>query len=149
MNTFFDPVNNTAAVEQLNKELGKDGGRTVLISGCIDTQKVHISSAIASGYKYMLIVTSDEAKARKMCDDASFFNREAIYYPAKDAIFYSADVHGNQITGERLRCISRIINHSSTGEGVLTVVTTMDGIADRLIPVVRFKEAVITLDYSS
>ena len=71
MNTFFDPVNNTAAVEQLNKELGKDGGRTVLISGCIDTQKVHISSAIASGYKYMLIVTSDEAKARKMCDDAS------------------------------------------------------------------------------
>ena len=65
MNTFFDPVNNTAAVEQLNKELGKDGGRTVLISGCIDTQKVHISSAIASGYKYMLIVTSDEAKARK------------------------------------------------------------------------------------
>ena len=51
MNTFFDPVNNTAAVEQLNKELGKDGGRTVLISGCIDTQKVHISSAIASGYK--------------------------------------------------------------------------------------------------
>lgn len=108
MNTFFDPVNNTAAVEQLNKELGKDGGRTVLISGCIDTQKVHISSAIASGYKYMLIVTSDEAKARKMCDDASFFNKEAIYYPAKDAIFYSADVHGNQITGERLRCISRI-----------------------------------------
>ena len=65
MNTFFDPVNNTAAVEQLNKELGKDGGRTVLISGCIDTQEVHISSAIASGYKYMLIVTSDEAKARK------------------------------------------------------------------------------------
>lgn len=149
MNTFFDPVNNTAAVEQLNKELGKDGGRTVLISGCIDTQKVHISSAIASGYKYMLIVTSDEAKARKMCDDASFFNKEAIYYPAKDAIFYSADVHGNQITGERLRCISRIINHSRTGEGVLTVVTTMDGIADRLIPVERFKEAVITLDYSS
>lgn len=149
MNTFFDPVNNTAAVEQLNKELGKDGGRTVLISGCIDTQKVHISSAIASGYKYMLIVTSDEAKARKMCDDASFFNKEAIYYPAKDAIFYSADAHGNQITGERLRCISRIINHSSTGEGVLTVVTTMDGIADRLIPVERFKEAVITLDYSS
>lgn len=149
MNTFFDPVNNTAAVEQLNKELGKDGGRTVLISGCIDTQKVHISSAIASGYKYMLIVTSDEAKARKMCDDASFFNKEAIYYPAKDAIFYSADVHGNQITGERLRCTSRIINHSSTGEGVLTVVTTMDGIADRLIPVERFKEAVITLDYSS
>jgi transcription-repair coupling factor (superfamily II helicase) len=149
LNTFFDPVNNTAAVEQLNKELGKDGGRTVLISGCIDTQKVHISSAIASGYKYMLIVTSDEAKARKMCDDASFFNKEAIYYPAKDAIFYSADVHGNQITGERLRCISRIINHSRTGEGVLTVVTTMDGIADRLIPVERFKEAVITLDYSS
>ena len=62
MNTFFDPVNNTAAVEQLNKELGKDGGRTVLISGCIDTQKVHISSAIASGYKLSLIHISEPTR---------------------------------------------------------------------------------------
>lgn len=66
----------------------------------------------------MLVITSDEAKARNMCDDAAFFNGEALYYPAKDAIFYSADVTGNQITGQRLSCISRIIEHIKAAEHV-------------------------------
>ena len=50
MNTFFKPVCDTAAIEQLNKELSVDGGKTALISGCIDTQKVHIASAIGQDY---------------------------------------------------------------------------------------------------
>lgn len=72
MNTFFKPVCDTAAIEQLNKELSVDGGKTALISGCIDTQKVHIASAIGQDYRFMLVITSDEAKARNMCDDAAF-----------------------------------------------------------------------------
>ena len=46
-------------------------------------------------------------------------------------------------------CTATRLQARDSGEGVLTVVTTMDGIADRLIPVERFKEAAITLDYSS
>ncbi len=156
MNTFFKPVNDTAAIEQLNKELSADGGRTAVISGCIDTQKVHISSAVAQNYKFMLVITSDEAKARNMCDDAAFFNGEALYYPAKDAIFYSADVTGNQITGQRLKCISRLIEHikavdSKDGQdgGLLTLVTTIDGVSDRLVPLKRYMESVITIDSTS
>ena len=49
MKAIFEPVYNTAGVEQLNKELAKDGGRTVMVSGCIDTQKLHFSSAIWNG----------------------------------------------------------------------------------------------------
>ena len=156
VNTFFKPVNDTAAIEQLNKELSADGGRTAVISGCIDTQKVHISSAVAQNYKFMLVITSDEAKARNMCDDAAFFNGEALYYPAKDAIFYSADVTGNQITGQRLKCISRLIEHikavdSKDGQdgGLLTLVTTIDGVSDRLVPLKRYMESVITIDSTS
>ena len=178
MNTFFKPVCDTAAIEQLNKELSVDGGKTALISGCIDTQKVHIASAIGQDYRFMLVITSDEAKARNMCDDAAFFNGDALYYPAKDAIFYSADVTGNQITGQRLSCISRIIEHIKAAEHVevsdkdsskqeadkrngeagsiradsgslLTVVTTIDGVSDRLIPLKRYMDSIITIDSTS
>ena len=31
MKAIFEPVYNTAGVEQLNKELAKDGGRTVAV----------------------------------------------------------------------------------------------------------------------
>ena len=98
MKAIFEPVYNTAGVEQLNKELAKDGGRTVMVSGCIDTQKLHFSSAIASNYNFQLVITSDEGKARDMAEDARFFNGgNVMYYPAKDVIFYNADVQGRQI----------------------------------------------------
>lgn len=73
LNTFFRPVNDMAVIEQLNNKLSEAGGKTALISGCIDTQKVHIASAVGQNYRFMLVVTSDEAKARNMCDDAAFF----------------------------------------------------------------------------
>ena len=150
LNTIFRPDNDMAVIEQLNNKLSEAGGKTALISGCIDTQKVHIASAIGQNYRFMLVVTSDEAKARNMCDDAAFFNGEALYYPAKDAIFYSADVTGNQITGQRLNCISRIIEHlQDNTTGVLTVVTTIDGIADELMPLKRYMDAIITIDSTS
>ena len=111
MKAIFEPVYNTAGVEQLNKELAKDGGRTVMVSGCIDTQKLHFSSAIASNYNFQLVITSDEGKARDMAEDARFFNSgNVMYYPAKDVIFYNADVQGRQIAGERIRCIAAIID---------------------------------------
>ncbi|MDO5381889.1 MAG: transcription-repair coupling factor [Eubacteriales bacterium] len=146
MNTFFGPIRDMAAFEQLNKVLEKKGGQAVSISGCIDTQKVHISSALGSSFKFRLYITGDEAKAHKMQGDAEFFNKNSIYYPAKDAIFYSADVHGNQISGERIRCISRIIEEleNSDSQG-LTVVTTIDGVSDMLIPLSRYRESIINI----
>ena len=161
MKAIFEPVYNTAGVEQLNKELAKDGGRTVMVSGCIDTQKLHFSSAIASNYNFQLVITSDEGKARDMAEDARFFNGgNVMYYPAKDVIFYNADVQGRQIAGERIRCIAAIIDRlnksdivksgtekstEKASDGPLTIVTTIDGISDMLLPVDRFKRAVINL----
>ena len=49
MKAIFEPVYNTAGVEQLNKELAKDGGRTVMVSGCIDTQKLHCNVLSCEG----------------------------------------------------------------------------------------------------
>lgn len=156
MKAIFEPVYNTAGVEQLNKELAKDGGRTVMVSGCIDTQKLHFSSAIASNYNFQLVITSDESKARDMAEDARFFNGgNVMYYPAKDVIFYNADVQGRQIARERIRCIAAIIDRlkesditeqkaDSSGENgsdePLTIVTTIDGISDMLLPIDRFKK---------
>ena len=52
MKAIYESVQNMAGVEQLNKELAKSGGRTVMVSGCIDTQRIHFSSAIAKDYKF-------------------------------------------------------------------------------------------------
>ena len=97
-----------------------------------------------------------------MAEDARFFNGgNVMYYPAKDVIFYNADVQGRQIAGERIKCIAAIIDRLNKSDIVknlerrnqqrklqtdtLTIVTTIDGISDMLLPVDRFKRAVINL----
>lgn len=50
-------------------------------------------------------------------------------YPAKDLLFYNADIHGNLITRERMQVLRHLIEEKS---GV--VVTTIDGLMDHLLP---------------
>jgi len=118
-----------------------------MISGCIDTQKIHLVHAAVNDYRFRLIITSDEAKAREMQEDSRFFDKSSIYYPAKDFIFYSADVHGNQLAGERLRCIQKIIAAQDNKTNI-TVITTIDGCVDMLMPLQRYRDNIIHLKNS-
>lgn len=77
-----------------------------------------------------------------MQEDSRFFDKSSIYYPAKDFIFYSADVHGNQLTGERLRCIQKIIAAQDNKTNI-TVITTIDGCVDMLMPLQRYRDNII------
>lgn len=146
MKTFFEPVQKMAGMEEIDKFYQKPGN-AMMISGCIDTQKAHLIEALGEKFKFRVIITSDEAKARQLREDCIFFNKNSIYYPAKDFIFYSADVHGNQLSGERIRCINNIVKTiSENREGAagtdagrgLTVVTTIDGCADLLVPIQKY-----------
>lgn len=141
MKTFYAPLSELAGIEQLKKDF-EVTGQPVMISGCIDTQKIHLVHAAVNGYRFRLIITGDEAKAREMQEDSRFFDKSSIYYPAKDFIFYSADVHGNQLAGERLRCIQKIIAAQDNKTNI-TVITTIDGCVDMLMPLQRYRDNII------
>lgn len=141
MKTFYAPLSELAGIEQLKKDF-EVTGQPVMISGCIDTQKIHLVHAAVNDYRFRLIITGDEAKAREMQEDSRFFDKSSIYYPAKDFIFYSADVHGNQLTGERLRCIQKIIAAQDNKTNI-TVITTIDGCVDMLMPLQRYRDNII------
>ena len=141
MKTFYAPLSELAGIEQLKKDF-EVTGQPVMISGCIDTQKIHLVHAAVNDYKFRLIITGDEAKAREMQEDSRFFDKSSIYYPAKDFIFYSADVHGNQLAGERLRCIQKIIAAQDNKTNI-TVITTIDGCVDMLMPLQRYRDNII------
>ena len=141
MKTFYAPLSELAGIEQLKKDF-EVTGQPVMISGCIDTQKIHLVHAAVNDYRFRLIITGDEAKAREMQEDSRFFDKSSIYYPAKDFIFYSADVHGNQLAGERLRCIQKIIAAQDNKTNI-TVITKIDGCVDMLMPLQRYRDNII------
>lgn len=145
MNAFFAPVRGLAEVEKITRALEKPG-KPVMVSGCIDSQKAHFINALDVPGKFRVILTYDELRARQIVDNCSFYNRDTCYYPAKDFIFYSADMHGSEIVGQRLRVLGKILEwQREPKERPLIIVTTIDGCADLLLPLQNLAQAAFSL----
>ena len=56
MKTFYAPLSELAGIEQLKKDF-EVTGQPVMISGCIDTQKIHLVHAAVNDYRFRLIIT--------------------------------------------------------------------------------------------
>ena len=118
MQALLAPLRDLAEYEQIREDICK--GRTpVALSGCVDSQKLHMIYGLSDGLRYRVIVTYSDLKARELYEEYRFYDRNVLLYPAKDLIFFQADIHGNQLTRERVRALRRI------AEGrPLTLVTT-------------------------
>ena len=128
---------NDAVFEQIKTGLENNQG-PVLVSGCTDGAKAHLVSALRGKKKrgnYKVIVTADENKAKEWVENYRFFGEDAVYFPAKDPLFYSADIHGNAIAKERLRGIESIIK----GQGGVFVLS-VDALMDRVVPLAEIKK---------
>ena len=99
-----------------------------------------IIEAIPKGVNQCLIVTYDEKRAREIVEDYRFFDRNVSYYPAKDALFYYADVHSNTTVQNRLE----IFKHIAEKERI-TVVTTIEGLMDKIPPLEHIIENAIDI----
>ena len=121
MQTFLAPLGELEEYHSIKNACEKDAG-VVQIAGCMDSQKTHLIYGLSQGKKYRLILAANELKAREIYEDYRFFDPGVLYYPAKDLIFFSADVHGNFLVKERMQVIRALLS----GEP-LTVVTSIDG----------------------
>lgn len=91
-----------------------------------------------------LIVTYSEDRAKAILDDYSFFDRNILYYPAKDALFYSADIHGHTILRQRMEVIKNIVEGNIT-----TVVVSIDGLLNKVIPLDEIKKNILSFQVGS
>lgn len=138
---FNEPIHELAGYEGITKGLSVQGS-AMMLSGCIDSGKAHMIQALGADAFCRVIITYDEAKAREIVDDSRFFNRNTVFYPAKDLIFYSADIRSNELTAQRMKAIRAIIEN----EGDLTVVTTIDGCADMLMTREKLESGILTFE---
>ncbi len=116
------------------------GDTPVAMTGCSDTQKAQLVGAFIGKCDYRLIITHDEIRAAELMEDLRMYDHDVMYYPAKDLIFFSADVHGQAITQERLAVIRRL----QTGTPA-TIVTTVDGGMDACLPYTYYKKYEVRL----
>lgn len=128
MQTFYQPLYGYEEFKALQEAIQKKK-LPVQVAGCIDSQKCHLMCAAAQGIPNRLIITHNELRAKEIYEDCRLYGREVYLYPAKDIIFFSADIHGNAIIKERLKILRRIMEKEP-----VTVVTTIDGGMDKVLP---------------
>ncbi|MDR0924976.1 MAG: transcription-repair coupling factor, partial [Hungatella sp.] len=137
---FEKPLRELKDFEDLSGDLLKRAG-PVMASGCMDSQKVHLMYESAKQEGLRLVVTYDDTRAREIYEDLRFFDPDVWLYPARDLLFYSADIHGNLLTKQRMTVFRHLMEKTSGW-----VVTTFDGLMDHLLPLEYLKEQVLSVE---
>ncbi len=100
----------------------------VCVSGCVESEMVHLAAELSGRGKHILFLTYNEVRAREIAEDAhTFFFGEPHLYPARDLLFYQADVRGSLLSRERMRCLKALIEDR---EGL--TVSTVDALLCRI-----------------
>ena len=139
MRTYTEPLKALREYEECTEALLRKN-TPVAVTGCIDSQKCHFVHALGEKYRVRLIVTYNDLKAKEICEDYRLYDPDVVYYPAKDVIFFNADIHGNTLVRERMQVIKRL-----SEEKPVTIVTTIDGGIDHVLPLSYLKASCIRL----
>ena len=143
MRALLAPLEELGAYEEVKRMLARETV-SVALSGCVDSQKLHVIYGLGGEFRYKMIVTFSDLRARELYEDYKFYDRNVMLYPAKDLIFFQADIHGNQLTAERIKCLRRL----AEGRPV-TLITTYDALMAPQPPAAAWKEHVIRIDKQS
>ena len=140
MRALTAPLEELGELEELKKQLKKEHA-CVSLTGCVESQKLHMIYGVGEGFQNKLIVTFSDLRVKELMEDYRFYDRNVMAYPSKDLIFYQADIHGNQLVKERIKCLRRMLE----GKPV-TVITTFSGLMTPQIPLSAWQQHLLKID---
>lgn len=143
MKALLPPIRELGEYDEMMALLKKRNGNLSL-TGCMESQKLHMVYGLGEGFRYKIIVTFSDLRTREIYEDYRFYDKNVILFPAKDLIFYQADIHGNLLVKERIRCLRRMME----GEA-LTVVTTFSSLMSPVLPLDYLQENIIRFSEGS
>ena len=143
MRALLAPLSELGEYEEIRETLAGEKA-SIALSGCVDSQKLHMIYGLSQGFRRKLIVTFNDLRAKELYEDYQFYDRNVMYYPAKDLIFFQADIHGNQLTMERIKCLRKMAEGAS-----FTVITTFDALMAPQPPMRHWQEHVIRINKRS
>ena len=136
---FTEPLKELENFEELKKSISCKG--ITDIEGPIDVERPHFVMSVTDPEKTKLVIVSDDTKATEFLQDMRLYDRNAVYYPPRDLIFYQSDLNGNKLTKDRINCIKILTENAGT-----TVVTTFDALMEKIPGIGRIRESIIHID---
>lgn len=139
MRVLTEPLNELECYKRAEDTLARPC-TSALISGCVDSEKWNMAAGLTKGFKNRVVVTYSDQRVREIYEDLRIYDKNVRVFPAKDVIFYEADVHSNKLTKDRLIALKRILSGLPC-----TFVTTFSGLMNVGLGLPYLKESVIKL----
>ena len=143
MRAFFAPLAELAEFQEIYAHRKKEKG-ILQIAGCVNSQKTHLAYVLGEKEPCKILVFSTEEKAKKAFEEYKFIDDNVFCYPAKDLLFYHADIKSKNLEQQRMEVIRGIIESEAEGKE-LTVITSIDAFLDGLPSLKEIKDRRISL----
>ena len=124
MKAFTEPLLELAEFETIQKTKKQKAG-LMQIAGCTGSQKTHLAYALAEDGTRSLYVLSNEERAKEVYEEYRFLDPNVYFYPARDFLFYQADIRGIFLTKQRMEVMRALLEEERA-----TVITTIDALMD-------------------
>ena len=140
MKALTAPLTELGSFQQILEGIAK-GNTPVFATGVIDAAKTHLAYSLQAEIKRPLfLLTYSELRAKEILEDLTFFTKDCAYYPAKDILFYSADVHSMEMNRQRFLVLERLFK----GETPI-IVASAEALLDKYPPKEIFAAFRLTL----
>lgn len=138
MKAITKPITESTSYQAILQAMKHRG--FIAVSGLSDTAFSCVSFCIGKDSRYRLILTYGEQRARQLAEYYRFFDRSVYVYPAKDVLFYSADVHGNAIVRQRMEILKCLMEEKEA-----TVILPMEALMERIPDVSYIRNSLYTI----
>lgn len=136
---FRSPLAEAPEFKALQENIKSNIG-PLLLTGCVDSSKAFLAAELGDKERAKIIVTYNETRAFEIANDAGCFDLEAEVYPAKDLLFYQADVRGDLLIKRRMRILKRLFARED-----FMIVTPVDALLESLARPEFFKEKIVSI----
>ena len=126
MDAIRMPVSEMQCMQKAGRAI-QEKKTPVTVWGASTHVRPTVMEVLRGDTEQVLIVTYDDTRADQLYQDYRFYDRNVFIYPAKDVLFYYADVHGNLAARKRLEIIKRIQDKERT-----VIILTVEGLMDRI-----------------
>ena len=126
MNGLTKPLLELDSFRQMLNSI-KEKNTPVFATGAIDAAKNHLIYCLKEyAERPVCILTYSELRAKEIMEGLAFFEKDCVYYPAKDILFYSADVHSMEMNRQRFLILERLLRGETP-----VIVASMEALLDK------------------
>ena len=126
MKALMEPLLELGSFQQVLHSI-KEKQTPVFATGVIDAAKNHLACCLKQQTnRPLFILTYSELRAKEILEGMAFFEKDCAYYPAKDILFYSADVHSMEMNRQRFLVLERLLKGETP-----VIVASMEALLDK------------------